>query len=69
MLGKQHRFYNFLNKKKEKDKWAVLVNEFSEIGIDGSLIKGNISDKQDVLVKKFPVVVCVVAQDCLCRLL
>ena len=68
-VGKTTSILQLLKQKKEKDKWAVLVNEFGEIGIDGSLIKGNISDKQDVLVKKFPVVVCVVAQDCLCRLL
>ena len=41
-------------KKKELKKTAVIINEFGEIGIDGSLIKGHISDKQEVLVKEVP---------------
>ena len=53
-VGKTTSILQLLKQKKEKDKWAVLVNEFGEIGIDGSLIKGHISDKQDVLVKEVP---------------
>jgi G3E family GTPase len=37
-VGKTTSILNILNKKPTHEKWAVLVNEFGEVGIDGAII-------------------------------
>ncbi|MCJ8274587.1 MAG: hypothetical protein MJK04_34960, partial [Psychrosphaera sp.] len=44
--GKTTAILHLLKSKPKHERWAVLVNEFGEIGIDASLIEGQFS-KQD----------------------
>lgn len=37
-VGKTTTILNLLKKKPSHERWAVLVNEFGEVGIDGGLI-------------------------------
>ncbi len=48
-VGKTTAILNLLKNKPESEKWAVLVNEFGEIGIDGAMM----SD-QGALIKEVP---------------
>lgn len=53
-VGKTSAILNLLEQKPQNERWAVLVNEFGEIGIDGALIKGQ-QDKSDaVFIKELP---------------
>lgn len=40
-VGKTTTILHLLNEKPKGEKWAVLVNEFGEIGIDGALLSGS----------------------------
>ncbi len=53
-VGKTSAILNLLKKKPDNERWAVLVNEFGEIGVDGSLIQGQSSQKQGVYIKEVP---------------
>ncbi|EGU37725.1 putative GTPase [Vibrio ichthyoenteri ATCC 700023] len=48
-VGKTTTILNLLKNKPENEKWAVLVNEFGEIGIDGALLTD-----QGALIKEVP---------------
>ena len=48
-VGKTTTILQLLKDKPEGEKWAVLVNEFGEIGIDGAIL----SD-QGALIKEVP---------------
>ncbi|MCE0495960.1 CobW family GTP-binding protein [Vibrio salinus] len=48
-VGKTTAILSLLNNKPENEKWAVLVNEFGEIGIDGAMLSG-----QGAVVKEVP---------------
>ncbi|WP_122056209.1 GTP-binding protein [Vibrio sp. Evd11] len=52
-VGKTSAILNLLKNKPADENWAVLVNEFGEIGVDGSLIQGNDSKKQ-VFIREVP---------------
>lgn len=47
--GKTTAILNLLQSKPEQESWAVLVNEFGEIGIDGAILS-----EQGALVKEIP---------------
>ncbi|MGL6294780.1 MAG: CobW family GTP-binding protein, partial [Plesiomonas sp.] len=47
--GKTTTIRHLLASKPEHEKWAVLVNEFGEIGIDGALLRD-----QGAVVKEIP---------------
>ncbi|OBT15492.1 GTPase [Vibrio sp. UCD-FRSSP16_10] len=47
--GKTTAILNLLKNKPENEKWAVLVNEFGEIGIDGALMS-----EQGAIIKEVP---------------
>ena len=47
--GKTTAILNLLKNKPENENWAVLVNEFGEIGIDGALMT-----EQGALIKEVP---------------
>lgn len=53
-VGKTSAILNLMKHKPEGEKWAVLVNEFGEIGVDGSLIQGQKSDAQSVFIREVP---------------
>ncbi|CDU14153.1 CobW family GTP-binding protein [Vibrio coralliirubri] len=52
-VGKTSAILNLMKNKPENERWAVLVNEFGEIGVDGSLIQGNQTTKQ-VFIREVP---------------
>ena len=52
-VGKTSAILNLLKNKPADENWAVLVNEFGEIGVDGSLIQGNDS-KKHVFIREVP---------------
>ncbi|MGB1091099.1 MAG: CobW family GTP-binding protein [Oceanobacter sp.] len=49
--GKTTCILHLLKHKPEGEKWAVLVNEFGEIGVDGAMIKGS---DASIAVKEVP---------------
>ena len=52
-VGKTTAILNLMKNKPADESWAILVNEFGEIGVDGSLIQGNDS-KQQVFIREVP---------------
>jgi len=52
--GKTTAILNLLKQKPAAEKWAVLVNEFGEIGVDGSLVEGQHGENQGVFVREVP---------------
>lgn len=63
-VGKSTAIMHLLASKPENERWAVLVNEFGEVGIDGGLFNGNFKgnesltdmggEAQDVFVREVP---------------
>ena len=53
-VGKTTAILNLLRSKPAEQKWAVLVNEFGEIGVDGSLMQGQQSESQGVFISEVP---------------
>ena len=52
--GKTTAILHLLKSKPADERWAVLVNEFGEIGVDGSLLEGQHSEDQGVFVREVP---------------
>ncbi|MGF1765277.1 CobW family GTP-binding protein [Aliivibrio kagoshimensis] len=52
--GKTSAILQLMAKKPKGERWAVLVNEFGEIGIDGSLFQGQQNKKQHVFIREVP---------------
>ena len=57
--GKSTAILHLLKHKPAHERWAVLVNEFGEVGIDGELLGGNNRAEQGVFVRE-------VAGGCMC---
>lgn len=53
-VGKTTAILHLLKSKPASERWAVLVNEFGEIGVDGSLISGLHSEEQGVFIREVP---------------
>ena len=53
-VGKTSAILNLLAQKSETERWAILVNEFGEIGIDGSLFEGNKKEGESVVIFEVP---------------
>ncbi|GAM60094.1 putative metal chaperone [Vibrio ishigakensis] len=53
-VGKTSAILNLLKNKPSNERWAVLVNEFGEIGVDGSLFEGQHTNKQGVFIREVP---------------
>jgi len=53
-VGKTSAILHLLKAKPESERWAVLVNEFGEIGVDGSLFAGQASEEQGVFIREVP---------------
>lgn len=53
-VGKTSSILHLLKHKPENERWAVLVNEFGEIGIDGSLMQGQYSESSGVFIQEVP---------------
>mgnify|MGYP000568703588 CR=1 FL=1 len=67
-VGKTSAILHLLKFKPANERWAVLVNEFGEIGVDGSLFEGQHNQERGVFIREVPGVVCVVPQACRCKL-
>ncbi|WP_281648999.1 GTP-binding protein [Parendozoicomonas sp. Alg238-R29] len=52
--GKTTAILHLLKMKPEQERWAVLVNEFGEIGIDGSLFKGSETGENGIFIREVP---------------
>ena len=52
--GKTTAILHLLKAKPANERWAILVNEFGEIGIDGSLFESQHTEKQGVFIKEVP---------------
>ena len=52
--GKTSAILHLLKSKPEDERWAVLVNEFGEIGIDGSLFSGQHNEDSGVFIREVP---------------
>ena len=53
-VGKTSAILHLLKSKPANERWAVLVNEFGEIGVDGSLFQGQHSEDQQVYIREVP---------------
>ncbi|OIN24379.1 CobW family GTP-binding protein [Vibrio barjaei] len=53
-VGKTTAILNLMKNKPDNERWAILVNEFGEIGVDGSLVGGQNSDNQNVFIREVP---------------
>lgn len=46
--GKTTAILNLLRRKPEAERWAVLVNEFGEVGVDGAILQGQAAVVREV---------------------
>ncbi|MEM1110272.1 MAG: GTP-binding protein [Pseudomonadota bacterium] len=53
-VGKTSAILHLLSEKPAEERWAVLINEFGEIGIDGSLVAGQRSVADGVYISEVP---------------
>ncbi|MCG9626625.1 GTP-binding protein [Vibrio mediterranei] len=53
-VGKTSAILSLMKDKPKNERWAILVNEFGEIGIDGSLVQGQHKEKQQVFIREVP---------------
>jgi G3E family GTPase len=53
-VGKTTAILSLLEQKPDDERWAVLVNEFGEIGVDGSLFTGRAGEASGVYVEEVP---------------
>ncbi len=53
-VGKTSTILNLLKHKPSGERWAVLVNEFGEIGVDGSIIEGQHSNTDGFFIREVP---------------
>lgn len=53
-VGKTTTILHLLKSKPENERWAILVNEFGEIGVDGSLIGGDQIKTDEVYIREVP---------------
>ncbi len=58
-VGKTTAILNLLKSKPEGERWAILVNEFGEVGVDGSLFTSQFTEENGYFVKE-------VAGGCMC---
>lgn len=52
--GKTTAILHLLKSKPATERWAVLVNEFGKVGIDGSLFKGQHSKTSGIFIREVP---------------
>lgn len=52
--GKTTSILHLLKQKPVSERWAILVNEFGDIGIDGSLFQGNHTEGDGVFIREVP---------------
>lgn len=53
-VGKSTAILNLLQQKPDSERWAVLVNEFGEVGIDGSMMGGETKEDSGIFIREVP---------------
>lgn len=53
-VGKTTAIQHLLHHKPENERWAVLVNEFGEVGIDGGMVNGLYGESKGVYLREVP---------------
>lgn len=53
-VGKTSAIMHLLKHKPAAERWAVLVNEFGEIGVDGSMFQGRHNEDNGVFIREVP---------------
>ena len=53
-VGKTTAILDLLKQKPTEERWAVLVNEFGEVGIDGSLFQGTNTTEHGIYIREVP---------------
>jgi len=53
-VGKSTAITQLLRNKANSERWAVLVNEFGKVGIDGALLSGTTSDSASIFIREVP---------------
>ena len=53
-VGKTSAILHLLKSKPKDERWAVLVNEFGEIGVDGCFIEGQHSTEEGIFIREVP---------------
>ncbi|RXJ73947.1 cobalamin biosynthesis protein CobW [Veronia nyctiphanis] len=53
-VGKTSAILHLMKHKPDSERWAVLVNEFGEIGVDGSLFEGQHGKEKGVFIREVP---------------
>ncbi|KJS05814.1 MAG: cobalamin biosynthesis protein P47K [Gammaproteobacteria bacterium BRH_c0] len=53
-VGKSTAILNLLRQKPDNERWAILVNEFGEVGIDGSLFTGQKTEESGIFIREVP---------------
>ena len=53
-VGKTSSIIHLLKTKPAHERWAVLVNEFGEVGVDGSLFTGQHTEASGIYIKEVP---------------
>lgn len=53
-VGKTSAILHLLKSKPRDERWAILVNEFGEIGVDGSLFEGQCANGDGVFIREVP---------------
>ncbi len=53
-VGKTSTILHLLENKPPEEHWAILVNEFGEIGVDGSLFQGQNTEETGVYIREVP---------------
>jgi len=53
-VGKTSAILKLLANKPDNERWAVLVNEFGEIGVDGSMFQGQHQEDSGVYIREVP---------------
>ncbi|WP_299875633.1 GTP-binding protein [uncultured Cocleimonas sp.] len=53
-VGKTSMILHLLKNKPADERWAILVNEFGEIGVDGSLLEGQQPQESGVYIREVP---------------
>ncbi len=52
--GKTSAILNLLKSKPAGERWAILLNEFGEIGVDGSIVQGQSHEEDGVYIREVP---------------
>ena len=53
-VGKTTALLHLLKTKPTNERWAILVNEFGEVGIDGGIFNGNETEEDGVFIREVP---------------